>query len=162
MRIVCEAPISSELREEVVAVPLEPVSGGHSGTGYQGNWINGLHQARIRENDYPYVPHIMQAVDRLAVDKLDHNWRIQQIMVNRLDGGHTLNRHRDAPNGAYRFHLPIITNSNCLWWDEFNGYDHMAVGYWYGPVPFAGVMHFMENGGSTFRYHLVLDLLPPT
>lgn len=144
-------------------MPLNPVpdGSGHAGTDYMPGWINGLSMARL-ENTAKYYPHIDQAVSVLC-DHLPYS--VFQIMVNKLEPSHTLERHRDGLSYNYRFHLPIITNELCEWWDEIHGqWYHFREGIWHGPVPYAGILHSMANRAThqeASRYHLIVDLIPP-
>lgn len=82
---------------------------------------------------------------------------IQQIMVNNLDPGSVLEPHKDGEPNHTRFHLPVLTHPDVYWWDEINGRFHMEAGYWYGPVPYCGIMHSAGNPSPENRLHVVVD-----
>lgn len=80
----------------------------------------------------------------------------QAVMINRLDPGITVAKHKDQYTGWRRYHLPLVTNVEAWWWDETNGTVFMDYGYWWGPVPY-NELHQVSNGGNTARIHLVVD-----
>lgn len=92
---------------------------------------------------------------------------VLHIMVNRLLPGVDVPVHRDfllptpLQNRKHptieRWHLPVVTNDGCLWWDEFTGNVHFPLGMWTGPVPY-WTRHKVCNNGQTERIHLVVDL----
>lgn len=56
-----------------------------------------------------------------------------------------------------RWHLPIMTNEGCHFWDEKYGEHFMPLGDWSGPVPY-WLKHTVVNRGESDRVHLVVDL----
>lgn len=125
----------------------------HGGDGYNEGWIHGFANARPRLLDYPHIRAAIFSLQRRTGSTL------HQVMVNKLEPGGMLQPHRDAPPEFDRYHLPIVTNSDAWWWDEYTGKFHMREGFWYGPVPYCGVLHSVENNGETERVHVVVDLL---
>lgn len=79
------------------------------------------------------------------------------VMLNRLEAGVAVPQHRDEDTGQKRYHLPIQTTPEAVWWDEVGGDVHMELGVWYGPVPFS-TLHSVSNLGNTSRLHLVVDV----
>jgi hypothetical protein len=100
------------------------------------------------------------------------DWRKQPIlnvMVNRLAPGITVPVHRDwirptrhQPDRpcVERWHLPILTNEECMVWVDEIGFDHYRLGVWSGPIQYWRE-HYVENTGATERVHLVVDLDTP-
>lgn len=129
-----------------------------------GGWIKGLRNGRILISGEPslvgYTPELWIFLHHFAV----HNGLgIRQIMVNRLEAGGILDKHRDGPPADMRYHIPIVTNSHVHWWDEkLNKIYRMPVGEMYGPVDYCGVLHEMVNNGPTDRVHVVVDFYHPT
>lgn len=91
------------------------------------------------------------------------------VMVNWLKPGIEVPEHRDwiLPTKhqtktpcVERWHLPIITNEDCAFWDEDNGEFYMPEGIWCGFVPY-WLKHKVWNRGKTDRLHLVVDLDSP-
>jgi len=90
------------------------------------------------------------------------------VMVNILPPGVIVPVHRDwlDPNivgrkVVPRYHLPVLTNNQCRWWDDSmdNPGDGliMEAGYWWGPVPYWR-HHQVWNCGIIKRVHIVVDL----
>lgn len=135
-----------------------PDGSGHATDGGKAGWINGCSQFRLcgpgREDVLDQYPALYAAVCELA--ELDGNLLVQ-AMVNKLDAGHKLDKHRDGMPDNYRYHLPIVTHPDVLWWDEKFGERHMTLGVWYGPVPYCGVLHSVTNSSDFDRYHLMVD-----
>jgi len=144
----------AELQAEVLAIPLVrvPDGSGHGHHNGPAGWINGLSNARVLMYDHP---HLTTAVEELQ-DTYDLG-AVRQILVNNMDPGAELSRHRDGYPNYFRYHLPVITNSDAYWWDELEGTLHMAVGSWHGPVPYCGILHSAGNPGTTDRLHVVVD-----
>lgn len=92
------------------------------------------------------------------------------VMVNRLPPGVEVPKHRDflKPTPLQprkfptieRWHLPVVTNNLCFWWDENQGPVRFPVGFWTGPVPY-WTNHSVWNKGVVERIHLVVDLDTP-
>lgn len=93
---------------------------------------------------------------------------ILHAMINKLPPGVMVPRHTDtlAPTSqgerprVERWHLPITSNADCLFWDDNFGFTRMQPGSWWGPVPYWRE-HAVENTGRTERVHLVVDLDTP-
>lgn len=88
------------------------------------------------------------------------------VMVNTLAPGVGVPKHVDRLRDTThqrgwprveRWHLPILTNELCSWWDAVNGTVRMLAGGWWGPVPY-WVEHSVQNLGDCDRVHLVVDL----
>ena len=107
-------------------------------------------------------PNLIDAIIEL---ELMQNQTAIYLTINHLPAGVTVPIHTDALKPTTyqkvprveRWHLPILTNSECWWWDEFNGRINMLVGHWYGPMPY-WINHQVANTGTTDRYHIVVDL----
>lgn len=142
----------------VIVTPIPDGSGHARGEGTKPGWLNGMANARLFGRNYDDrldgYPTICRAVDE--IHKVDMG-RLTQVMVNRLAPYSALDKHRDGPPDHNRYHLPIVTHERVYWWDEINGYRHMRAGLWYGPVPYCGVLHGVENPTNTYRVHLVVD-----
>jgi hypothetical protein len=91
------------------------------------------------------------------------------LMINWLVPGTEVPVHRDwiVPTQAQphaptveRWHLPIQTNLDAVFWDEDRGEHHMPLGVWCGPVPY-WIRHTVRNHGTTDRIHIVVDLDSP-
>jgi hypothetical protein len=84
--------------------------------------------------------------------------RASHIMLNRLRAGDVVNPHVDAMDLGERWHLPIRTNPQSIWWDETDEVDrYMQPGFWWGPVPYKR-LHAVWNHGDSDRIHLVVDV----
>src|ERR1041385_544154 len=144
-----------DLVEEISAIPLVRIPDGSGSSHFDGpeRWIRGLSNTRVHLGDtYPWLT---QAVCQLR----DHvGGTVVQIMVNRLEPGAELSEHRDGLPDNARYHLPIVTHDLAFWWDELEGRRHMMRGWWYGPVPYCGVLHMAGNPSPIARTHLVVDL----
>jgi hypothetical protein len=142
-----------------------PDRSGQGGDGFAGGWVNGLANARLflrsPKDGKVIVDHlsVFPSIQRVIVQLMaDRGYTVlKQVMVNRLASGGRLERHRDGLPDDARWHLPLITNPSAKWWDEYNGDVHMDVGYWYGPVPYCGVLHSAVNDGQSERVHIVAD-----
>lgn len=90
-----------------------------------------------------------------------------RFMMNRLGPGIKVPPHQDWLVGRdgkrqdvpmiERWHMPVITNQDCRWWDETNGHVHMVAGVWHGPMPYWNY-HVVQNNGLTERVHIVVDI----
>lgn len=142
------------LSAEVESVPLTPIVDG-AGSAHLGDtegWISGLAMARVNLADMPYLATAVTQL-RSRVDLGD----VVQVMVNKLRAGGKLDRHRDGFPDHDRFHLPIITHRDVYWWDERGGSRHMQPEWWYGPVPYCGILHSVGNPSPIDRIHVVID-----
>lgn len=80
------------------------------------------------------------------------------LMINILPGKIEVPIHTDNVIGKpFRYHLPVVTNYNCYWWDALNGAHHFSRGFWYGPVPYH-IDHRIVNYSDEERVHLIVDL----
>lgn len=150
----CTVPFGM-LTDEILAIPLRrvPDGSGHGHLDGKPGWIRGLSNTRVRLGEtYPYLT---QAVDELG--ELVHRHEVKQVIVNNLEAGAELSAHRDGLPQYDRYHLPIMTNSDAYWWDEIDGSLRMAIGNWYGPVPYCGILHAAGNPGLSDRLHIVAD-----
>jgi hypothetical protein len=128
-------------------------------------WIYGLSNTRlflrhpkthaVEIDRISEFPEISAALSDLESETSHHY--LTQIMVNVLDAGGVLAPHRDGLPDDYRYHLPVQTNVDVLWWDELNGGTYMQHGQWHGPVSYCGVLHSVVNYGSQPRIHIVAD-----
>lgn len=152
----------AELQAEIATIPLEKVpdkSGTARGENAKEGWINGLEMMRIYGPDpdtnslweLPVIDHVV------TVFSQQQNKTIHQVMVNRLAPHSALEMHRDGRPEKYRWHLPITTNALVEWYDEIDGWVHMDLGFWHGPLNYCGFLHSMTNDGETPRTHLIVD-----
>lgn len=153
---VCNSVKLAELAVEVLSVPLVRIQDGSGSSHLNGpeGWIRGLSMARIRPT-YETYPLVCAALEELR-------GRIQlggtvQVMVNRLESGGELSAHRDGYPDNDRYHLPVVTHDLAYWWDEQWGRRHMVKGWWYGPVPYCGILHSAGNPSPVDRIHIVVD-----
>lgn len=162
MRILDPGPSISipALQAECNVIPLKKVpegSGKARGEGTKEGWIHGLKMARLSLDDLKEYPEITKTIGSQAARL---NQIISQVMVNELAPGARLERHRDGLPKHDRWHFPVVTNDLVEWWDEYDGWWHMEIGKWYGPVNYCGVLHSMWNDGNTRRVHLIVDFVP--
>lgn len=107
-------------------------------------WIQGHVIVRVDTNFCPPLFNLFSDILQLAVSIL---------VVN----GH-LAPHRDAKvPQMQRYHIPLMTDSSALWWDEINGVVRMREGYMYGPVPYTA-LHFAVGSNRIYRTHLLVDV----
>lgn len=149
--------VSNALKTEALTVPLESIpngSGEARGTGTVEGWISGLSMARLSNVDLQSYP-LLNAATRMLGDFLKKDRRA--VMLNKLEPGSGLKKHRDGKPDMLRFHMPLITNDKVVWWDEWTGEQHMQEMVWFGPVNYCGWLHSMSNLGLEARYHLIAD-----
>lgn len=88
------------------------------------------------------------------------------LQVNRVLPGKDIEIHQDwlppSPlQGQHptleRWHLPVVTNDKCGYWDGVQGEMIMRTGYWHGCVPY-WKKHKIWNHGTEPRVHIVVDL----
>lgn len=114
------------------------------------------------------LPNAIVEPFRVAIEEIV-KWRNKtplHLMINNLPSGVTTPIHIDTVKSdneggrkrLERWHLPLLTNNECYWWDEETGNLKMLIGYWYGPMPY-WINHKVWNLGSTNRIHLIVDLL---
>lgn len=153
--VACTAVRLEELRAEMLAIPLVRIrdDSGHPHHGGPSGWIHGLSNSRIRLGET--YPKLTEAVEDLQIELGLGD--VVQVMVNKLGAGALLAPHRDGYPSHNRFHLPIITNDFAYWWDELHGTVHMRAGFWYGPVPYCGILHSAGNPATSDRLHVVVD-----
>lgn len=98
---------------------------------------------------------------QIAADEIKRILGLEPIFItlNILPAGVTVPVHTDTLVGGRknRWHLPLITNPDCFFWDEINGQRHLPYGFWSGPIPH-WINHNVWNHGVTERIHLVVDL----
>jgi hypothetical protein len=153
----------AELQAEIATLPFEKIadkSGTARGENAKEGWINGLEIARVYGPDpefdslweLPVIEHVVKVFSQ------QQNRTIHQVMINKLAAHSALEMHRDGPPAKMRWHLPITTNALVEWYDEIDGWLHMDLGIWHGPVSYCNKLHSMTNDGETERIHLILDL----
>lgn len=113
---------------------------------------------------HPPIVKSLEEIERITGLSVLH------VMVNRLKPGVVVPVHRDflRPTPLQqrnhptieRWHLPVVTNNECLWWGEDTGFVHFPKGEWMGPVPYWR-KHQVLNQGDFERIHLVVDLDTP-
>lgn len=142
------------IRKQVDSLLLARIPDGAGSSHFGGpeGWINGLSTAKVGFGD---CSDVWDAVEQLR-DALGMG-PVAQVLVNRLAAGNEFGRHRDGLPDNARFHLPVITNDKAWWWDELNGTVRMKAGYWYGPMPYCGILHAVGNPGEQDRIHLIAD-----
>lgn len=88
------------------------------------------------------------------------------LMINILMPSVTVPIHRDwiTPTQyqkenptVERWHLPVMTNTEAIFWDEESGTRHLVEGMWYGPIKY-WIQHQIWNHGTKPRIHIVVDL----
>lgn len=158
MRIIEFSGNRAKLLTEVSRIPLERIPDGSGSSHLDGpeGWIKGLSMTRLSMSSRLLYPMVWSAIDSL-IEEFEPK-RLVQIMVNKLDSGGELSPHRDGLPSHARFHLPVLTHPDVYWWDELEGKQHMQTGYWYGPVPYCGIMHSAGNPSPIDRLHIVIDL----
>lgn len=155
--VLCPLPMW-KLRQELNRLPLERVpdeSGAARGNDTRKGWIHGLSMVRVP------IAHLgAHSGIALAVSHLLHVVQrpVQQLMVNRLDAHSSLEKHRDGASDLERWHLPVFTHPKVRWWDETGNDLHLCESYWWGPLPFANVLHSMTNDSPIERLHIIADL----
>lgn len=115
-------------------------------------------------SDSPPLAKALEEIERITGLSALH------VMVNRLKPGVVVPVHRDflLPTPLQqrnhptieRWHLPVVTNNECLWWGEDTGTIHFPKGEWMGFLPY-WKKHQVWNAGQTERVHLVVDLDTP-
>lgn len=108
---------------------------------------------------------LIEALDELAWIR---EQKVLWVMINKLPPDTIVPVHTDTllptQQGKLprleRWHLPIVTNPDCYFWDEHHKWTHFALGSWWGPVPY-WLNHSVENTGQTERIHVVVDLDTP-
>jgi hypothetical protein len=171
------------LQKEVF--PLEPIHqaksfGGWSILSSNGDYRDGWHQGhhlyradldvgkvrqKLREsavkNESEYVVPtrlcsgpIKELIDFVAYSRLEPS----RARIIRLTPGMSCSWHMDAPIDQYavRLHVPLITNSGCFFETETERAHLPADGAAY--FLFVNRLHRVINEGSSFRYHLVMDV----
>lgn len=153
--------VGKELVEHCNNVTYKAVGpgAGHPGEGYDKGWISGGIEVARAPDWYVYSP-LQEAVHELQ--RRLAGWEVAQVLINRMAPHTILEPHRDSATGHYRFHLPVTTQQGVMWWDEIQDRAwHFAPHAWYGPVPYAGVLHSMSNGSDQPRIHVVVDMAAP-
>lgn len=104
-------------------------------------------------------PHI-EEITGLAKDFFG-NVAPRQAMLTRLNAGSEIKRHRDrGPVTAktHRVHLPVITNSLCIFTVGDESVNMKAGELW--AIDNVGKYHSVINDGETHRVHLIIDFIP--
>jgi hypothetical protein len=159
MRIVPCGVDSARLALEVAAIPLVRMQDG-SGSSHMGGpegWIHGLSMSRVGLRGHPVIDRAILALRQYESRYHEGLGKIVQVMVNKLEPGALLDRHRDGEPDNARYHLPVWTHPDVYWWDEYNGHFHMEEGKWYGPMPYCGVLHSVGNPSPVERVHVIVD-----
>jgi hypothetical protein len=171
MRPVKGAKLEAILREvESLALEQLPIGAGHSGTDHPCGWIEGLANVRLVQsvpsgeafNRLIEFPAMASAIGELM--KMRSKSGVFQVMINRLDPGGSLAKHRDGmpiEPAPERWHLPIISNPLVEYWEEaLDGPIHLSIGSWWGPISYWD-LHSMVNLGEFPRVHIIVDLYDP-
>jgi len=85
---------------------------------------------------------------------------VRQAMFTRLRHGTEIKRHKDKgpiTKRSHRIHIPIITNSKCLFTVD-NETLHMGAGEIWA-IDNVGKFHSVVNNGDIDRVHLIVDLM---
>jgi len=85
---------------------------------------------------------------------------IKQAMLTRLSSGSEIRKHKDKgpiTRKAHRIHVPIITNTECIFTVEKEKV-HMGQGQIWA-IDNVGKYHSVKNGGNTDRVHLIIDVI---
>lgn len=155
------------IEREAETIPLDVLSGGFITNYRQGPIIR---RGGLSKNDPGYIvfdtlalyPTIRNELDALLhVTDSSVDEEIFQCWLGVLDAKTgDLAPHKDGkmPGDPRRYHLPIRTNYQAMYWDEIHGDIQMKRGIWYGPIPYM-VYHQTINRGDTDRWHLVVDIL---
>lgn len=155
-------PVQQErLVTEVTRIDYESIADGagsaHGTNGTEG-WIYGLSIARLFGPGYEDALIRFPAISETLIWLCNAREKmLVQCMVSRLVAGGELRPHMDGEPANERWHLPVITNGDAVWWDAQNGSLHMEPRKWWGPVPYCGVYHGFKNG-DTERIHVIADL----
>lgn len=147
------------LINEIRHFSLEQIPDGSGSSHYDGpeGWIHGLSMARVEAMQAKKYP-LLSLELRGIYGNVGYTYgSIVQMMLTRLEPGGHLDAHKDGPPNRARFHLPLITHPDALWWDEIEGSRHMEAGTWYGPVPYCGILHSVTNPSPSERIHLIVD-----
>lgn len=80
------------------------------------------------------------------------------VMVNIVAPGVIVPKHTDTVlHSPERWHLPVATSKDAFWWDEEDGFSHLPLGHWCGPIPYS-ILHRIGNLGTEPRVHLIVDI----
>jgi len=108
----------------------------------------------------PAISLFREAIDEIA--KVRIGLIPMHIMVNRLPPNTSVPIHIDPviPRDVHleRWHLPIKTNDRAFWWGQNTGKFHMALGCWYGPMPYWELHNVDNTHPIDDRVHLIVDL----
>lgn len=113
--------------------------------------------------DLLWVKPVVEEIEKLRNQKAIH------MMVNVLPSGIKVELHRDWMKPTRyqeyhptveRWHLPLITNPDAIFFGVECGQVYMENGYWWGPVEY-WKLHSIWNNGTEDRIHLVVDLDTP-
>jgi len=135
-------------------------------------WLDGSGAMMSIGQSKGFPPEIIYKTGiKAAVDEIGQfrNQVPLNLMINRLPPKIIVPKHQDFLNPTQyqpvqptieRWHLPLITNPDSLWWDEVEGEFHMEPGFWWGPTPY-WKLHSISNHGTIERIHLIVDLDSP-
>lgn len=154
MHVIRCASDMAVVRQQIDRVTLATIPDGAGSSHFGGpeGWIHGLSTAHI---DTHSCPEVWEAICELQAEL--NLGDVEQVLLNCLQAGAEFGRHRDGLPDNARFHLPIQTTDSAWWWDELNGTVHMRQGYWYGPMPYCGILHAVGNPSENDRIHLIVD-----
>lgn len=127
------------------------------------NWLDDLPiEERQELENWPSMKRLLvQASKRIMEEPLGRahlTGEMGRAMLSRLDPGPPIFWHDD--NGPYherhaRFHLPLVTNPNCIMYSGLESL-HLAVGsLWYFNNR---VSHSAANFGRAYRIHLIFEM----
>lgn len=98
---------------------------------------------------------MLEVIDKIRSFGLDP----RRARVIQLTPGLSSSWHRDAPDHLYavRLHIPIFTNEGCFFETETERAHLPADGHGY--FLYVNRVHRVVNHGTTYRYHLVVDVI---
>jgi aspartyl/asparaginyl beta-hydroxylase (cupin superfamily) len=86
--------------------------------------------------------------------------KVQQAMLTKLNANTVIPRHRDVgplTNKTHRIHVPVITNTQCIFTIENESRNLEAGDIWI--IDNVGRYHSVENKGQQDRVHLIIDAI---
>lgn len=117
---------------------------------------------RIPSTDWTLYPTLYHTVAGDIIRETDG--LLYQMIINHLGPNSGINDHTDPhridDNIPSRYHVPIVTTPEAVWWDAKYGHTHMEKGFVYGPLPYEDTMHAVHNPGWQNRVHLIVDVRP--
>ena len=94
-----------------------------------------------------------------AVNLCDVGTKVEQAMLTRLGSGVEIKRHRDRgiiTAATHRIHIPIITNSECIFTVDTESKFLPAGEVWI--IDNVDKYHSVSNMGEKSRIHLIIDV----